>query len=168
MGGREGPPSGTVPGQSTAPRFSIRDGGCVVSRSSRGIHRSWKSRRSPLRAAGLSGGAASVPFPARQPAVCPPSGRIFAEGRQSWVFFLPNEVRRRALLRGARASGAGRRRPPPSRLFISGGGGPRRRPSRQIGGYLVDPASSHMLVSKTKPCMSEYKRLCTVKLRMAH
>ena len=34
--------------------------------------------------------------------------------------------------------------------------------------YLVDPASSHMLVSKTKPCMSEYKRFCTVKLRMAH
>ena len=25
-------------------------------------------------------------------------------------------------------------------------------------GYLVDPASSHMLVSKTKPCMSKYER----------
>ena len=24
-------------------------------------------------------------------------------------------------------------------------------------GYLVDPASSHMLVSKIKPCMSEFK-----------
>ena len=34
--------------------------------------------------------------------------------------------------------------------------------------YLVDPASSHMLVSKTKPCMSKYKRFYTVKLRMAH
>ena len=34
--------------------------------------------------------------------------------------------------------------------------------------YLVDPASSHMLVSKIKPCMSKYKPLCTVKLRMAH
>ena len=33
--------------------------------------------------------------------------------------------------------------------------------------YLVDPASSHMLVSKTKPCMSKYK-CYTVKLRMAH
>ena len=32
---------------------------------------------------------------------------------------------------------------------------------------LVDPASSHMLVSKIKPCMSKYKRY-TVKLRMAH
>ena len=35
-------------------------------------------------------------------------------------------------------------------------------------GYLVDPASSHMLVSKIKPCMSKYKLLYTVKLRMAH
>ena len=25
-------------------------------------------------------------------------------------------------------------------------------------GYLVDPASSHMLVSKIKPCMSKYKQ----------
>jgi hypothetical protein len=33
--------------------------------------------------------------------------------------------------------------------------------------YLVDPASSHMLVSKIKPCMSKYKQY-TVKLRMAH
>ena len=33
--------------------------------------------------------------------------------------------------------------------------------------YLVDPASSHMLVSKTKPCMSKYKHLYTVKLRTA-
>ena len=32
---------------------------------------------------------------------------------------------------------------------------------------LVDPASSHMLVLKTKPCMSKYKYY-TVKLRMAH
>ena len=34
--------------------------------------------------------------------------------------------------------------------------------------YLVDPASSHMLVSKIKPCMCEYKQNYTVKLRMAH
>ena len=33
---------------------------------------------------------------------------------------------------------------------------------------LVDSASSHTLVSKIKPCMSKYKRSCTVKLRMAH
>ena len=34
--------------------------------------------------------------------------------------------------------------------------------------YLVDPASSHMLVSKIKPCMSKYKHLYTVRLRTAH
>ena len=39
---------------------------------------------------------------------------------------------------------------------------------RLVDSYLVDPASSHMLVSKTKPCMSKYKRFYTVKLRMAH
>ena len=36
-----------------------------------------------------------------------------------------------------------------------------------INSYLVDPASSHMLVSKIKPCMSKYGS-STVKLRMAH
>jgi len=40
--------------------------------------------------------------------------------------------------------------------------------SRIASSYLVDPASSHMLVSKIKPCMSKYKQICTVKLRMAH
>jgi hypothetical protein len=29
----------------------------------------------------------------------------------------------------------------------------------QHDSYLVDPASSHMLVSKIKPCMSKYKQL---------
>ena len=33
--------------------------------------------------------------------------------------------------------------------------------------YLVDPASSHMLVSKTKPCKSKYK-LHTARLQKAH
>ncbi len=32
-------------------------------------------------------------------------------------------------------------------------------PRADQGGYLVDPASSHMLVSKIKPCMSKYKLL---------
>ena len=36
------------------------------------------------------------------------------------------------------------------------------------GRYLVDPASSHMLVSKIKPCMCKYEQIQTVKLRMAH
>ena len=30
--------------------------------------------------------------------------------------------------------------------------------SRSLTSYLVDPASSHMLVSKIKPCMSKFKR----------
>jgi hypothetical protein len=42
------------------------------------------------------------------------------------------------------------------------------RTSASVNSYLVDPASSHMLVSKIKPCMSKYKQVCTVKLRMAH
>ena len=32
-------------------------------------------------------------------------------------------------------------------------------PNGDIGINLVDPASSHMLVSKIKPCMSQYKLL---------
>ncbi len=34
-----------------------------------------------------------------------------------------------------------------------------RLDSTSFGSYLVDPASSHMLVSKIKPCMSKYKLL---------
>ena len=37
-----------------------------------------------------------------------------------------------------------------------------------LGCYLVDPSSSHMLVSKIKPCMSKYELIQTMKLRMAH
>ena len=35
------------------------------------------------------------------------------------------------------------------------------------GCFLVDPASSHMLVSKIKPCMCKYELIQTVKLRIA-
>jgi hypothetical protein len=42
------------------------------------------------------------------------------------------------------------------------------RPGSDCVRYLVDSASSHMLVSKIKPCMSKYKQIYTVKLRMAH
>ena len=34
-----------------------------------------------------------------------------------------------------------------------------RWPSPAYDSYLVDSASSHMLVSKIKPCMSKYKQL---------
>lgn len=78
--------------------------------------------------------------------------------------------------------GTGHRRPPPSQTK-------RAKPSQAThtkwnstlchihcvcvqrtnnGGYLVDPASSHMLVSKIKPCMSKYKLVYTARLRMAH
>jgi len=43
-----------------------------------------------------------------------------------------------------------------------------KRNRKKSDSYLVDPASSHMLVSKIKPCMSKYKQLYTVKLRTAH
>ena len=61
-----------------------------------------------------------------------------------------------------------RLRPPDSfrRCRLLPRGSSRRR--AKYGSYLVDPASSHMLVSKIKPCMSKYKQLYTVKLRMAH
>ena len=43
---------------------------------------------------------------------------------------------------------------------VGGVWSPTRLPPRGLSaGYLVDPASSHMLVSKIKPCMSKYKRL---------
>ena len=41
----------------------------------------------------------------------------------------------------------------PSLPTLSGGG------ERKKESYLVDPASSHMLVSKTKPCMCQYERV---------
>ena len=33
----------------------------------------------------------------------------------------------------------------------------KKRAQKPKDRYLVDPASSHMLVSKIKPCMSKYK-----------
>ena len=44
----------------------------------------------------------------------------------------------------------------------------RTRASGDDDGSLVDPASSHMLVSKIKPCMSQCKPSRTVKPRKAH
>lgn len=55
------------------------------------------------------------------------------------------------------------RRPSGRRRRATDGAGSSRRTC-----YLVDPASSHMLVSKIKPCMCKYELIRTVKLRMAH
>jgi hypothetical protein len=55
-------------------------------------------------------------------------------------------------------SNAGRGELPPSCAGLLGEQGARAG-ACLVAGYLVDPASSHMLVSKIKPCMSKYKRL---------
>ena len=55
----------------------------------------------------------------------------------------------------------------PEKLWLTTGLSPLRG-DECANSYLVDPASSHMLVSKIKPCMSKYKPIYTVKLRMAH
>ena len=51
------------------------------------------------------------------------------------------------------------RHAPVSELLCPARAGSRRRPrARRQDSYLVDSASSHMLVSKIKPCMSKYKQ----------
>ena len=70
---------------------------------------------------------------------------------------MPNPCKREPTPRGGLRGGKVRFSPAEARTLRS-----------PPGGYLVDPASSHMLVSKIKPCMSKYKLLYTVKLRMAH
>jgi hypothetical protein len=59
-------------------------------------------------------------------------------------------------------------RTPPQSLGCGEGHGFQLAELPVLKSYLVDPASSHMLVSKIKPCMSKYKLFYTVKLRMAH
>lgn len=49
--------------------------------------------------------------------------------------------------------------PWPRRACGVGAHGPQCRLCDREDSYLVDPASSHMLVSKIKPCMSKYKQL---------
>ncbi|KAF2218114.1 hypothetical protein BDZ85DRAFT_208846 [Elsinoe ampelina] len=51
----------------------------------------------------------------------------------------------------------GGRRPPKAPRRTAPAGPARGR--RREDSYLVDSASSHMLVSKIKPCMSKYKQL---------
>ena len=62
----------------------------------------------------------------------------------------------------SRPPGAACERPPARRRRPNreSGDGSRPRARRRVRTcYLVDPASSHMLVSKIKPCMSKYKLL---------
>ena len=116
---------------------------------------------SPARASGRH----SAPVPGGQAGGWRGGGN--ERGRGSWSS-------RPGLVRVARAS---------SRLSLSlpaaaaaerhvappdGGAARGRRRPRQRGRYLVDSASSHMLVSKIKPCMCKYKQSYKAKLRMAH
>jgi hypothetical protein len=88
------------------------------------------------------------------------AGRRISDGATGWVQ-APRPSRDSSLPVGVAVS--------PSNLHSAPG---RRRPSEGTvaaapvsptgswgqGSYLVDPASSHMLVSKIKPCMSKYKQ----------
>lgn len=47
----------------------------------------------------------------------------------------------------------------PVTKYLFGGAPAPRWPAPAYDSYLVDSASSHMLVSKIKPCMSKYKQL---------
>ena len=84
----------------------------------------------------------------------------------------PVEVRERVEMNATGPRGAGRRkaglrqppiRPPRAPELVGNGEGrllrsrSRLHPSFRGRSYLVDPASSHMLVSKIKPCTSKYK-----------
>ena len=60
---------------------------------------------------------------------------------------------------GSRPWDAGRRRGERRGLFERVAREERAGARSEAERYLVDPASSHMLVSKIKPCMSKYKRL---------
>ena len=75
---------------------------------------------------------------------------------------LPLNLLNHTLMNSARESGTAASNGVCDSALLSGG------TQGMESSYLVDPASSHMLVSKIKPCMSKYKQLCTVKLRMAH
>ncbi len=48
---------------------------------------------------------------------------------------------------------------PSGTSWLPSGGSLNRFGGRVHDSYLVDSASSHMLVSKIKPCMSKYKQL---------
>ena len=91
---------------------------------------------------------------------CASLGGALCEPKPSWLQVTKAQVRRRP----ARASVARC----PCDLSYFGKPNYLVAASRPLeDSNLVDPASSHMLVSKIKPCMSKYKWY-TMKLRMAH
>ena len=59
----------------------------------------------------------------------------------------------------APAGGALSKSADPVTKYLFGCASAPRWPTPAYDSYLVDSASSHMLVSKIKPCMSKYKQL---------
>jgi len=54
-----------------------------------------------------------------------------------------------------------------NRTMVKVGLGSKANLTVENGGNLIDSASSHMLISNIKPCMSKYKSV-TLKLQTAH
>ena len=131
-----------------APRVAS---GCYAGRSGLSVRRVGCVA---LRCSASGSGGARADLPRRSARVRPQPLTNTAHARAAASAF-GAAVGRFFPLRGGEAAGrcAGRR--------SVGGAAGRARPvdsgSRGSAGYLVDPASSHMLVSKIKPCMSQYK-----------
>jgi hypothetical protein len=102
------------------------------------------------------------PPPAGSPGRTPPPARAETAGARarSPLGNLEWECRSPQGAQAATARSASSRGDLPSVTNLSGGpSGHRRRLAAPRDSYLVDSASSHMLVSKIKPCMSKYKQL---------
>ena len=131
-----------------APRVAS---GCYAGRSGLSVRRSGASRF--MRGASDSGGARAYLIGARAtPTLLTLRPHVLQPARSGARGAAPLFLRVAVLRAPARRSvgGAAGRALPCASL---------RSGSRGSAGYLVDPASSHMLVSKIKPCMSKYKRL---------
>ena len=168
--GRRGPGRRPPAGPHSTRRAPRRGGGCDAPsrRPSDG------TVRAQLRSRKRRAGPTAIPAPV------PPSlgeRRSTNESREARRYRLrqPGPRRRRTPSRRTRRAGAQHGRRPLPAPAPTTTDRPHARPTDRDGGrgataqrgYLVDPASSHMLVSKIKPCMSKYE-LSQAKLRMAH
>ena len=147
------PSASNGPLQATGPRPSPSRDGKVPGPSrlartcaNRGVRRDLASQAPPRRPRCRRRGPTDRRRPSHPPGRAPPPTSVrvprAAQQRSSGV---PRGTRR-VRDPGSRPSGAS--------PFPTGGSLPPR--GRRIS-YLVDPASSHMLVSKIKPCMSKYR-----------
>ena len=134
----------------------------VVRRFGEPEPRRWPATGGPL-GPSRSGGPVARWFATRGPPDCSDGRSVPARGRRRARPASPRHPTPEVRTRRTPASGGRVRSPPATR---PPGCAP-EPPPRPRGGYLVDPASSYMLVSKIKPCMSKYK-LSEAKLQMAH